>query len=507
MSKLTRRDFVTHTAAAGAALWAAAQAPAAVAKANRDLNRIYDEIQSRHDETVARLQEWIRQPSIAAENIGMQDGAELMKKLALDAGFQHAEVIPTKGHPGVYATLDARAKHTLGLYFMYDVKQADPAEWSSPPWDAKLLDRPGLGRILMGRGATNQKGPQAAFLAALHAIRGAGRKLPVNLVLVAEGEEEVGSPNFPQIVLETPKVRAALEKSLGIFMPSHSEELDGSVIITLGSKGDIEFDLVATGAAWGRGPSRDVHSSYAAQLDQPAWRLVQALNTLVTPAGDPAVDGLFDRVRAVSPEERAMLDEVARRVNEKAMLEGLGAKAWARDANWRQALEDYVSRPTVTIEGLVGGYTGPGGKTVLPTRMTAKIDMRLVPDMTAEDTFAKVRAHLDRRGFKDVEIVRNGGANEVSETPANSKMIQAQRRVYETYGIDALLMPRSGGSWPGSVFTAEPLKLPAGHFGLGYGDRAHAPDEFCLVESTNPQLHGMNELVRSYVDFLFEVGG
>jgi acetylornithine deacetylase/succinyl-diaminopimelate desuccinylase-like protein len=139
--------------------------------------------------------------------------------------------------------------------------------------------------------------------------------------------------------------------------------------------------------------------------------------------------------------------------------------------------------------------------------MTAKIDMRLVPDMTAEDTFAKVRAHLDRRGFKDVEIVRNGGANEVSETPANSKMIQAQRRVYETYGIDALLMPRSGGSWPGSVFTAEPLKLPAGHFGLGYGDRAHAPDEFCLVESTNPKLHGMNELVRSYVDFLFEVGG
>jgi acetylornithine deacetylase/succinyl-diaminopimelate desuccinylase-like protein len=505
MSKLTRRDFVTHTAGAGAALWAATHAATAAAKA-KGLGAVYDEIGRRHDETLARLQDWIRQPSIAAENIGMQEGAELMKKLALDAGFQQAEVIQTKGHPGVFATLDAGAKQTLGLYFMYDVKQADPAEWSSPPWDAKLVDRPGFGKILIGRGATNQKGPQAAFLAALHAIRGAGRKLPVNLVLVAEGEEEVGSPNFPEVVL-APKVRARLEKSIGIFMPNTAQEADGGVTITLGSKGDIEFDLVATGAAWGRGPDGDVHSSWAAMLDQPAWRLVQAIHTLVTPTGDPAVDGLFDRVRPVTPEEHAMLDEVARRLDEKSMLEGLGARVWARDANWRQALEDYVSRPTVTIEGLVGGYAGPGGKTILPGKMTAKMDMRLVPDMTAEDTYAKVRAHLDRRGFKDIEIVRNGGANEVSSTPASSQMIQAQRRVYQAYGIDAMLMPRSGGSWPGSVFTGEPLKLPAGHFGLGYGDRAHAPDEFCLIESTNPKLHGMDDLVRSYVDFLFEVAG
>jgi acetylornithine deacetylase/succinyl-diaminopimelate desuccinylase-like protein len=201
-----------------------------------------------------------------------------------------------------------------------------------------------------------------------------------------------------------------------------------------------------------------------------------------------------------------MLDVLARRVDEKTSLKSFDAKVWARDANWRQALEDYVSRPTVTIEGLVGGYTGPGGKTILPTKMTAKMDMRLVPDMMAEDTFAKVRAHLDKRGFKDIEIVRNGGANEVSSTPADSLMIQAQRRVYQSYGIDPMLMPRSGGSWPGSVFTGPPLKMPAGHFGLGYGDGAHAPNEFCLIESTNPKLKGMDDFVRSCVDFLFEVG-
>ena len=243
MSQLTRRDFVAASAlAAGAAV--AGQALAAGAA---DRKAIYKEIERRHDESVKRLQEWIGVGSIAAENIGMAEGCDAMLRLALDAGFQRADCIQTKGHPGVFATLDAGARRTLGLYFMYDVKQVSGEEWSSPPWEARLIDMPDRGKVVMGRGAVNQKGPQAAFLAALHAIRGAGRKLPVNLVLVAEGEEEIGSPNFPQIVL-APEVRSALSKSVGVFMPAAEQEWDGSVIITLGNKGDIECDLIASGA-------------------------------------------------------------------------------------------------------------------------------------------------------------------------------------------------------------------------------------------------------------------
>ena len=444
----------------------------------------------------------MRRPSIAAEDLGMREGAELTKKLALDAGFQHAEIIPTKGAPGVFATLDAGARQTLGLYFMYDVKQVDAAEWSSPPWEGRLVEKEGLGTILVGRAATNQKGPQAALLAALHAIRAAGRKPPVNLVLVAEGEEEIGSPNFGQVVHDTPQVRRALERSIGIFMPSHSQDRDGTVTIRLGSKGDIECELVASGERWGRGPTRDVHSSLAARLDQPAWHSGAGARH----AGDAR--GARDRrlLRACASghkEEHAMLDILARRTDEKSTLESVGAKVWARNESWRQALEDYVSRPTLTIEGLVGGYTGPGGKTVQPHRMTAKLDMRLVPDMTPEDIMAKLAAHLAKRGFGDIEIVKNGGFNYVSSTPATSKLVLAQRRVYQQFGIDAMLLPRSGGSWPGSLFTAAPLSLPAGHFGLGYGERAHAPDEFCLIDSRNKNLHGMNDMVRSCVDYLF----
>ena len=175
---------------------------------------IQKEIEKRHDESVQRLQQWIRQPSIAAENRGMDEGCDLTMRMLRDAGFADVTKVPTDGQPGIFATLDAGAPRTIGLYFMYDVKQADPAEWSSPPFEAALIDKPGLGKVLVGRGAVNQKGPEASFLAALHAFRGAGRKLPVNLVLVAEGEEEIGSPHFPQIV-RRPEVLAALRKCNG----------------------------------------------------------------------------------------------------------------------------------------------------------------------------------------------------------------------------------------------------------------------------------------------------
>src|SRR5579859_4198871 len=191
-----RRTFL-HGAAAAAALtaiphWAQAHPD--------DFAAIRAEIEKRHEEAVKRLQTWIRQPSIAAENRGMNEGCELMMQMLRDAGFSGVKKMPTDGQPGVFATLDAGAPRTMGLYFMYDVKQADPAEWSSPPFAANLVDKPGLGKVLMGRGATNQKGPEATLLAALHAFKYAGRKLPVNLVFVAEGEEEIGSPHFPQVI-------------------------------------------------------------------------------------------------------------------------------------------------------------------------------------------------------------------------------------------------------------------------------------------------------------------
>jgi acetylornithine deacetylase/succinyl-diaminopimelate desuccinylase-like protein len=422
-------------------------------------------------------------------------------RMLRDAGFQRVDRVPTDGQPGIFATLDAGARRSIGVYFMYDVKQADPKEWMSPPWEARLLDLPDLGTVMMGRGAVNQKGPETAFLAALHAIHAAGGKSPVNLVLVAEGEEEIGSPHFRQVV-HSPAAHGALTKCEGIFMPEAGQSTDGTVTVSLGAKGVVEVELVASGEKWGRGPSRDVHSSNRARLDSPSWHLVQALNTMIGPDGDPAIDDYLDKAKPLSAAEEKMLDVAATRMDEAKAKAGLGAKRWARDSDWRQALEDLCARPTINIEGLVGGYTGPGGMTVLPHRAAAKLDLRLVPDMTFEDAVAKIKAHLEKRGFGDIEVNASGGYDPTTTAP-DARLIQAQLKVYRDSGIDPILWPRRGGSWPGYVFTGAPLKLPAGHFGLGHGLRAHAPDEYYLIESKNPQLVGLEGAVRSYVDYLY----
>ncbi len=498
MPPASRREFLEAAATSAAVL----AVPRFTFSAGEG-ETIQAEIVKGHAEGVQRLQEWIRQPSICAESRGMTEGVELMMRLAREAGFQSVAKVPTDGQPGVFATLDAGAPKTIGIYFMYDVKQVDPAEWSSPPFEAALVDKPGFGKVVMGRGAVNQKGPEAAFLAALHAIRGAGRKVPVNLVLVAEGEEEIGSPHFPQVV-RRPEVLAALRRCAGVFMPSASQDPDGTVTVTLGAKGVVELELVASGEKWGRGPGKDVHSSNRARLDSPAFHLVQALATLVTADGDPAIDGFADRVRPASPEQKALLDTAAARLSEETAKRLLSTLRWAHDLPWRASLERFLFTPTVNIEGLVAGYTGPGGKTVLPHRAVAKLDLRLVPDMTYDGAIAALRAHLAKRGFGDIEVNPSGGYDPTS-SPAGAPVIQAELAVYRRAGIDPILWPRNAGSYPGYVFTGEPLNLAAAHFGLGHGSGAHAPDEYFVIDSQNPKVAGWDGAVRSFVDYLYEL--
>ncbi len=469
-----------------------------------DRDDIRREVAKRHDEAVARLQAWIALPSIAAENRNYPAGAEYMAKLAKDAGFQNVNILTTDGKPGVFATMDVGAPKTVGLYFMYDVKQFDPAEWTSPPLEAKLVDKPETGKVIVGRGAVNQKGPESAFLAALHAIRGAGKKMPVNLVLVAEGEEEIGSTHIGQLV-RRPEVEAALRRTVGVFMPSAVQDPDGAVVVSLGAKGIAELELVSSGEKWGRGPSKDIHSSLKAMIDSPAWHLVKALDSLVSADGNTITIDNYPQPRPMSADEKAMVAAATKVKNEAQTMKSLGVHHWIDDLPFEQAQERLESQPTVNIEGLVAGYTGPGGKTVLPHRAAAKLDLRLVPDMKMADAVAALKAHLAKRGYGDIEVNVTGGYDPTS-TPANARLIQAQSAVYKQWGIDPVLWPRNAGSYPGYVFTGEPLKLAAGHFGLGSGGGAHAPDEYYVIESSNPKVQGYDGAVMSFVDYLYELG-
>jgi acetylornithine deacetylase/succinyl-diaminopimelate desuccinylase-like protein len=285
-------------------------------------------------------------------------------------------------------------------------------------------------------------------------------------------------------------------------MPSAVQGPDGALTVSLGAKGVVELELVASGEAWGRGPSKDVHSGNRARLDSPAFHLVQALATLVNADGDPAIDGFADAARPLSPEEARMVDLAAERQSEEAARKQTGAKVWAHGATWRDSLAALVSRPTVNIEGLVAGWTGPGGMTVLPHRAVAKLDLRLVPDMTFDGAVAALRAHLAKRGFGDLEV-RPSGGYDPTQTAADAPLIRTQVAVYRALGLDPTLWPRNAGSYPGYVFTGAPLKLASGHFGVGHGGDAHAPNEYLVIESANPKVKGYDDAVRAFVDYLY----
>ena len=200
-----------------------------------------------------------------------------------------------------------------------------------------------------------------------------------------------------------------------------------------------------------------------------------------------------------------MIAAASARAQRSAVEKQFGVQHWIDDLSWVQANERLESQPTINIEGLVGGYTGQGGKTVLPHRAVAKIDMRLVPDMKMADAVAALKAHLAKRGFADIEVNVTGGYDPTG-TPASAPLIQAQLNVLKRAGIDPVLWPRNAGSYPGYVFTNAPLSLAAGHFGLGHGSGAHAPDEYYVIDSTTPNVQGFDGAVMSFVEYLYELG-
>jgi acetylornithine deacetylase/succinyl-diaminopimelate desuccinylase-like protein len=239
-------------------------------------------------------------------------------------------------------------------------------------------------------------------------------------------------------------------------------------------------------------------------VDSPTWHLVKALDTLVSTDGNTITIDNYPKPLPMSDEEKAMIAEAAKRRDEDIEKKQLTVTHWIDDMAWQQANERLVSQPTVNIEGLVAGYTGPGGKTVLPHRAEAKLDLRLVPGMTKDAAVAALKAHLAAHGFGDIEVNVSGGYDPTA-TVASARLIQAQIALLKRSGIDPVMWPRNAGSYPGYVFTGEPLKLASGHWGLGEGSGAHAPDEYYLIESTNPKMEGFDGATMSFVKYLYEL--
>jgi acetylornithine deacetylase/succinyl-diaminopimelate desuccinylase-like protein len=471
----------------------------AIASYTGSHDAVYAYIDGNIDAHLQALQRWLRQPSISAQDVGIDAMAEMLRGDLEELGFKEAELVATDGHPGVWGYYDAGADKTLVVYLMYDVQPVDPEDWQSPPFEAQLIDHE-LGQVLMARGATNQKGPQRALLNAIESIIAVEGNLPVNIMVTAEGEEELGSPNYPQIVDQYVDRLSTADAAL---FPFNSQRPDGNISVILGVKGIIYFEMTATGGAWGGPANAEIHGSYKAIVDSPVWRLIKALDSMTSPDGNTIlVPGYYDGIIPPTNEESMLINAGVEQRNDVTLQETLGVSRWIDDKTGNDAVVELLYQPSLNIDGIWGGYTGEGTKTILPHTASAKVDSRLPPGIDPDEALQKIRAHLDNNGFDDIEIELMGGYP-ASQTSVEEAEVQAALSVFKKHATGVLVQPRIAGSAPFYQFS-DRLGLPLVPAGLGYGTGAHAPNEIMLIyPGENIPVAGLADIEKAYVDFIY----
>ena len=426
---------------------------------------VFAYVESNRQRFVDELCVLLRQPSISTQDTGVRECAELVRRFMAEAGLQ-ARLVDTGGYPVVFG--EARvsgAAPTVLIYGHYDVQPPEPLEaWETPPFEPSIRN----GRIY-ARGAGDNKGQMFAHLKAVEAILRTRGRLPVNLKLCYEGEEEVSSRNLPKFVENHRELLAAdvVYASDGPMHPS-------GPMVFFGCRGILYLELTAHGAR------RDLHSgNYGGIAPAPAVRLSQALASLWDRKGRVTVKGFYDRVRSPSAADRRALRRAP--VDFAALQKDLGVDpvtGRSAGAYYRRLLLE----PNLNVAGLTAGYQGPGAKTIIPHVARAKVDARLVMDQTPDEIETKVRAHLRRHGFADIEVHRHG-AMAPSRTPVDHPYGAAViRAVTRAWGRAPVVLPNLGGSIPDWLFT-QALGLPSIWVPYAPHDEAnHAPNESTTVE-------------------------
>lgn len=470
------------------------------------LQNIHDHIEQNFDAHVSRLQEFVRQRSISPQNVGIAETAELVARYLDDLGCHTTEIVRTPGNPIVLGQYDAGAEKTLIVYLMYDTMPVDGEAWTVEPFAGTLRDHPEYGQCLVARGAINSKGPMMAFFNTLDSIKDVDGQLPVNLIFVVEGEEELGSKSLPGFV---DKHLDLLKTADGCFMPLSHQATDGSVDLSFGVKGILYLELECSGALWGKGPTQyDIHSSSKAVVDSPAWRMVQALSTMVSPDGNKVlIEGFYDEVAPPSEQDKKLLDDLAVTFDpDQLSILMTGVHKYMFDpANAREFLERYLFQPTLNIDGIWGGYIGEGQKTVLPHKVMVKMDARHVPNMDTAKTLARLRKHLDDRGFTDI-VIHEHSQVKWAKTDPNSDLARAMISSLKEFDFPVQIWPHAPGTGPWHLFGGSPLNIPCAIGGLGHGGRAHSPDEYFVMRGKGT-VAGMDLAEKHFATLLYRYAG
>jgi len=446
------------------------------------LDAIFDYIKSNEQTYVDRVIDYVRHPSISAQNIGIREVATLLVDHLRGLDFD-AKLVETPGHPFVLGHRNVDPdKPTVLLYGHYDVQPPDPLdEWVSPPFEPEVRD----GRI-WARGIGDNKGQHFAQLLAIEAHLKITGTLPCNIIFCLEGEEEIGSPQIADFVRDN---MDQLQADLVVTSDGPLHE-SGQPVITFGVRGVVSFDLIAKGA------SRDVHSgNFGGLVPNPIWTLIHLLATMKDGDGNITVEGIVD---PVIPPTNLELDAASRLpLDLKTVMADLGLDALDGPLD-RPYWDRLMFHPTLTINGFHGGYDGPGSKTVLPNRAIAKCDVRLVEPLTPDHVFDRIQTHVAKHA-PNVEVVRHNGMLP-SKTPMDTPFaVTIKKAVQRARGMEPLLYPTVGGSLPDYVWT-KILKKPAFVVPYANADEAnHAPNE-------NLEIVRFIDGIRTGAALLYELG-
>jgi len=427
-----------------------------------ETEKIDQYLETHLDQSLEELAVFCAQPSVSAQNLGIEDCAELVASMLKKRGFT-AEILPTGGAPVVFGERKGKSDKTLLFYNHYDVQPGEPLElWESPPFSPEIRD----GKMY-ARGVADDKGHITSRLFAIDALMAEYSELPCTVKFVLEGEEETSSLHLHDFVVNN-KQRLAADACVWEY--GGVDHLDQPTQ-SLGLRGICYVELSVETA------NQDVHSGLGGSIfPNAAWRLVWALSTLKDENERILIPSFYDDI--VPPSAQDI--ELMRNLPDPAetYLERYGLKGFLNGIKGGVELKvAQVFQPTCTICGLTSGYQGPGSKTVLPAKASAKIDFRLVPNQRPEKVLKQLREHLDAHGFEDIQIEYMGGDTPARTAPDDSFVKLAVETAEEVYQKPVQIEPMSGGSGPSSIFI-EHLNLPVISAGVAHpGAQMHAPNE------------------------------